>query len=80
MDLLTWTAFFALGSLFWSWILFWGGAEWLEGSLFSALLVSSRAPEWSAAGIRIFAAGAWLCELIWFLAGLFSPDVRPFGA
>jgi hypothetical protein len=74
-----WIGLFVLNSLFWSWILFWGGAERLEGSFLAALLVHLRASAWSAEGIKLFALLSWLISGFWFLIGLFSGEVRHFG-
>jgi hypothetical protein len=79
MDLVTWIALFAASSLFWAWIVFRDGADRLEGSFLSGLLFWHRAPEWPAEGIKLFAAGTWVCQAIWFVVGVFSPAVRPFG-
>ena len=79
MSLPAWVAVFALSSLFWCWLLFWGGADWLEGSWLAAFFVHARAMEWSADGIRAFAGLMWLCQGIWFTIGLFVREVRPFG-
>ena len=73
-----WIALFAASSLFWCWLLFWGGAEWLEGSFLSGLLVHFRAPHWSAEGIKLFAGLTWFLQGVWFLLGLFVPEARWF--
>jgi hypothetical protein len=79
MGVLAWVAVFVVCSLLWSWLLFWGGAEWLEGSFLAGLVVHFRASEWAADGIKVFAGLMWLCQGIWFVVGLFSPELRPFG-
>ncbi|HZK79630.1 MAG TPA: hypothetical protein VFC46_01150 [Humisphaera sp.] len=76
MELLTWIEIFAACSLFWTWILFWGGADWLEGSFLSGVLLWFRAPEWSSEGIQLFAACSWVFQAIWFIIGLFIPSLR----
>ena len=43
MGLILWISIFEIGSLFWSWLLFWGGAEMLEGFFFSGASVYFRA-------------------------------------
>jgi len=78
VSVLIWIAVYAAGSLFWSWILFWEGADWLEGSFLSGLLFWYNAPEWSSEGIKVFAACSWFLQTIWFIAGLFSPGIRAF--
>jgi hypothetical protein len=78
MDFLLWIALFAAGSLFWAWILFWGGAERLEGTLLSGILLWCQAPTWSTTAIKVFAAGSWAIQAVWFVIGVFSPAVRWF--
>jgi len=79
MGLSVWIALFVASSLFWCWLLFWDGAEWLEGSWLAALFVHVRAVTWSAEGIKAFAALSWFFQGIWFAIGLFVREVRPFG-
>ena len=76
MGLAAWVGVFLVSSLFWAWILFWGGADWLEGSWLAAVFVHFRAMEWTAEGIKLFAGLVWLCESIWFAIGLFAPAAR----
>ncbi len=76
ISLLVWIAIFGLSSLFWAWIIFGGGADWLEGSLLSGFLVSWLAPRWSADGIKLFAVLTWLVQGIWFVIGLFHREMR----
>ncbi len=59
MSELTWTGTYFLNLLFWLWLIRWGGAERLEGTFTSGLLLSTFAPRWSADGIRLF---AWLAR------------------
>jgi hypothetical protein len=60
-------------------IIFRGGAEWLEGSFPSGLLFWYSAPEWSAEGMKLLAAGTWICQAIWFVLGLLMPGLRSYG-
>ncbi|HXD87368.1 MAG TPA: hypothetical protein VN641_12805 [Urbifossiella sp.] len=76
MGIAVWIGAFAVTSLFWAWLLFGGGAAWLEGSFLSGLLVHFRAPEWTAEGIRLFAFLMWIGATIWFVVGIFVPEVR----
>jgi hypothetical protein len=77
--LLAWVAVFALSSLFWAWVLFWGGAERLEGSFLSHFLVHSFAPRWSTEGIKLFAALTWLLEALGLAVAVVVPAVRSLG-
>ncbi|MBL4833675.1 MAG: hypothetical protein JKY26_06830 [Pseudomonas sp.] len=70
-----WIFLYALNSLFWKWIISWGGAAWVEGWK-SFFLISWLAPRWSAEGIRLFAVVLWFFITLWFVAGLFSVNVR----
>ncbi len=76
MNVLVWIGLFVASSLFWAWLLFWGGAEWLDGSFLSGLLIHFRAPEWGAEGIKLFAVLSWLGQTIWFVIGLFAKSSR----
>jgi hypothetical protein len=76
MTLLAWVVLFALCSLLYAWILFGGGAEWLDGSILSAFLVDSHAPRWSPEGIKHFVGATWVLQGIWFVVGLFWPAAR----
>lgn len=71
-----WIASHALSTLFWLWVLLWGGAEWLEGTFASGFLISWIAPTWSADGIRLFALLMLVIGSIHFLIGLFSTGWR----
>jgi hypothetical protein len=64
--------------LFWLWIIRWGGAEWLEGTFLSGLLIDVFAPRWSAEGIKLFGWGWLIVTTVLFVAGLFIPDFRAF--
>jgi hypothetical protein len=76
MSLLVWVLLFAVTSLFWIWVLFLGGAERLEGTWASAWLIDWFAPNWSAAGIKLFGLVAWVATAIWFVVGLLAPPAR----
>ena len=79
MDLVTFMLIFLAGSAFWAWIVFGDGAERLEGTFASGLLLLDRAPDWPSDAIRMFAIVSWLLQTAWFAVGLFIPTVRPFG-
>jgi hypothetical protein len=75
MTLTAWIASFAATSLFWKWILSWGGAEWLEGWK-AFFVIDWFAARWSAEQIRFYALLAWIASGIWFAAGLVQPELR----
>jgi hypothetical protein len=74
--MIAWIIFFICNVLFWFWIIRWGGAEWLEGTLTSGFLISIFAPKWSTNGIKLFAWLSLICSAIWFVAGIFVPSIR----
>jgi len=78
MPLIAWIIAYALNMLFWLWIVRWGGAERLEGTFSSGLLISVFAPKWSAEGIKVFGYGAIIVSTIGFVLGVFFPDFRYF--
>ena len=53
MSLTAWIIQFALQSLFYKWILSWGGAQWLEG-IKSALTLGWMTWDWNAEQIRFY--------------------------
>lgn len=71
-----WLSFHLVFSIFWLWILCWGGAQRLEGTLGAGLLISILALRWSAEGIRLFALVTLILGTIFFSIGYFFPSVR----
>jgi|GEM_PF-422151 len=78
MGLALWIGLFVISSLFWAWVIFGAGADWLEGSWLAAVFIHVRAMEWNAETIRLCAGLMWLAEGIWFAIGLFVPHARLF--
>ena len=64
-------AFFAYTS-FVAWVLFWGGAEWLEGTFTSGFLVHELAHRWSAEGIKLYVGLSWIGAVVLGLIKWFS--------
>lgn len=73
-----WIGIYITDIIFWAWIVFWGGAEWLEGTFASGFVVFFWAPRWSSEGIKLYTWGQFILHTIWFLIGLFSPSARFF--
>ncbi len=59
--------FFGAATAFAVWVVFFGGAEWLEGTIKSAFLIHANAPFWHAAGIKAYVVITWLGSLFWLL-------------
>lgn len=49
------------------WVIRYGGAEWLEGTFTSGLLVHVLADRWSAAGIKLYVGLSWVGALVVWL-------------
>ncbi|TCS40991.1 hypothetical protein [Reinekea marinisedimentorum] len=78
MNIPMWIFLYAATTLWWKWIISWGGAKWLEGWK-SFFLVEWFAWGWRAEQIRFHAVVIWVLSTLWFLVGLFIPDVRGIG-
>ncbi len=76
MSLTWWTITYLADLLFWLWVVRWGGAERLEGTLSSGFFVSVFAPRWSAEGIKLFGYGTIIITTILFILGIFFADFR----
>jgi hypothetical protein len=78
MSILMWSLLFGLHTIFAVWVVFLGGADWLEGTLLSLFVVSTTAAEWTPGGIKVIVALTWIAGLIFFVIGLFEVDARHF--
>jgi hypothetical protein len=76
MSELSWIGIYCVNLIFWIWLIRWGGAERLEGTFASGLLLSTFAPRWSADGIKLFAWVSLIVSTVTFIIGLFRPDFR----
>jgi hypothetical protein len=78
MELFAWIIGYLLNLLLCLWMVRWGGAEWLEGTFLSGFLVNIFAPRWNAGGIKLYIWLTLLISSVWFLLGLFWPEIRIF--
>lgn len=76
MSTLPWILCHAGHAAFWIWVLRSGGAERLEGTLASGVLVDLLAPRRTAEGIWLFALLMLVVGAVAFLAGLLVPALR----
>ncbi|GAB4211244.1 MAG: hypothetical protein OHK0012_03350 [Synechococcales cyanobacterium] len=77
MSLWVWLAGHSLGSLFWLWILRWGGARWVTGWK-AFFLVHWLAASWNEEQIRLFALIMLIGEILWCVIGIVEPGLREF--
>jgi len=76
--MLLWIVSYVVLTLFWLWIIRWGGAEWIEGRLISGFLVNIWAVTWTAEGIKFFGWGALVINTVLFVLGMIWSDFRNF--
>ena len=78
MSLPEWIISYIALTIFWLWIVRWGGAEWVEGKFISGFLVHIWAVTWSAEAIKVFAWGALIINTVLFALGIIFSDFRWF--
>ncbi len=78
MSLTELTVAYLINLVFWLWVCRWGGAERLDGTFISGLLIHFFAPRWSADGIKLFGYGTIFISTILFVIAIFYPDFRYF--
>jgi len=76
MSLKAWLIIYLSDLLFWLWVVRWGGAERLAGSFFAGFLLNFRASSWDSAGIKVFGWLMLIISTIWFVVGVFLPEMR----
>ncbi|MDR0225123.1 MAG: hypothetical protein LBI66_01775 [Burkholderiaceae bacterium] len=75
MSLTAWIACYAIDSAFCYWVVWRGGADWMEG--WRALpLIGWWATRWNTEQIRLYMLLVWVAHSLWFVAGLVSPGLR----
>lgn len=76
MNIWVWIAIFAGWTLFTAWVLFWGGADWLEENWLVAFLIDWLSASLAAEQIKLYFLIVWILYLCFFTFGLFFPDSR----
>ncbi|TGP42984.1 hypothetical protein EN873_44890 [bacterium M00.F.Ca.ET.230.01.1.1] len=73
--LLSWFILYLLLSLFFKWIISWGGAKKIEGWK-SFFLIGWFSLDWNSEQIRLYSLISWFIFTILFLIGCFNPKIR----
>lgn len=73
--MITWIAMYLLSSLFYKWVLSWGGAKTIEGWK-SFFLIGWFALDWNSEQIRLYALISWLVTTVIFIIGCFNSQFR----
>lgn len=75
MSIVNWIVLYLIQCIFYKWIISWGGAQYLEGwkAWFS---LGWFTLDWNSEQIRLYALILWIGATIWFLMGLFAPELR----
>lgn len=75
MGVIFWIAMYLLSSLFYKWVLSWGGAKIIE-SWKSFFLIGWFALDWNSEQIRLYALIGWLVTTVIFIIGCFNSQFR----
>jgi hypothetical protein len=63
-----WVIGFLINTAFVVWLIFYGGAEQIEGKIESAILISPMAPLLTAPLLKLYAFFAWVMQLVFLVA------------
>jgi hypothetical protein len=71
MSLKAWIITYSFDLIFWLWIIFWGGADWIKDSIIGGYLslLDTDSIRWMGWIFLIWST-------IWFIIGLFTPNAR----
>lgn len=71
MSLTAWIIAYSFDLVFWLWVIYWGGADWMQGRLgfFRLGLLNAKSIRWLGWIFLIWTT-------IWFIIGLITPDAR----
>lgn len=75
MGMIFWIAMYLLISLFYKWVISWGGAKTIEGWK-SFFLIGWFALDWNSEQIRLYALIGWLVTTVIFIIGCFNSQFR----
>ena len=77
MSVWMWLLLYVMMSLLYKWIISWGGARSIQGwkSIFFLHMESSS---WNEEQIRAMALLLWVLSTLWFMVGLFYPELRTY--
>jgi hypothetical protein len=62
-----WVLAFLINTAFVVWVIFYGGAEELEGRIESAILISPMAPLLTASLLKLYAFFAWAMQFVFLV-------------
>ena len=75
MSLTAWIIQFALQSLFYKWILSWGGASYIKGWK-SIFFLDTESSSWNEEQVKMMTLFLWIGFSILFVIGLIYPEYR----
>jgi len=75
MALWFWCTLFICHSLYCWWIIGYGGARWVAGWK-AWFVIDWLALDWTAEQIRMYVLIIWLASLVYFILGLWKPELR----
>lgn len=78
MRLAPWLSLWVANTVFSWWVVRRGGASWFEGWRSMFLVDWLFAWRWTSDQIAFYVLLCWVLHTVWFIAGLFVPQVRGF--
>ena len=76
MSVILWIAIYTIYSLVTKWIISWGGAGYIQGWKTWFFFNLSQSEEWTKDQVIMMAWFFWILYTLWFLLGLFNPELR----
>ena len=73
-----WIIIYLSNLVFWLWVALWGGAERLDDSFIVYFIITHVRRRWEAESLKLLAWVSIIGSSIWFVMGLFLPEVRLF--
>jgi hypothetical protein len=78
MNLFLWIALYLANTAFVWWVVWGGAAAWFEGWRSLLIVDWLYALQWNSEQIALYTLVCWVGHTIWFVVGLFVPEVRTF--
>ena len=76
MSVILWIAIYTIYSLVTKWIISWGGAGYIQCWKTWFFFNMSQSEEWTKDQVIMMAWFFWILYTLWFLLGLFNPELR----
>lgn len=78
MGIICWILLFIIHSLILKWILSWGGAKFINSFYVAKIFFSFLNTDLNEEQLRFYTLVIWVMITIWFVLGIFIPNLRFF--